>query len=127
MHSATVQKCQGLCYLAAKPVIIPHYEIIINHHHFIQELLTPTPTQALQVLTKLSWSVSGQDRLAMDAKFRYELSQSSGLCLAARLTQPGGGTTLPNLQRRIKAADPPSPTIPVILTSPEREIETFKG
>lgn len=35
-------------------MIIPHYEIIINHHHFIQELLTPTPTQALQALTKLS-------------------------------------------------------------------------
>lgn len=35
-------------------MIIPHYEIIINHHHFIQELLTPTPTQALRVLTKLS-------------------------------------------------------------------------
>lgn len=35
-------------------MIIPHYEIIINHHHFIQELLTPTPTQPLQALTKLS-------------------------------------------------------------------------
>lgn len=63
----------------------------------------------------------------MDAKFRYELSQSSGLCLLVCLTQPSGGTTLPNLQLRIKATDPPSPTIPVILTSPEREIETFKG
>ena len=35
-------------------MIIPHYEIIINHHHFSQELLAPTPTQALQALTKLS-------------------------------------------------------------------------
>lgn len=41
-------------------MIIPHYEIIINHHHFIQELLTPTPTQALQALTKLSPVWTGQ-------------------------------------------------------------------
>lgn len=63
----------------------------------------------------------------MDAKFRYELSQSSGLCLPVCLTQPSGGTTFPDLQLMIKAMGAPSPTIPIILTSPEREIETFKG
>lgn len=107
-------------------MIIPHYEIIINHH-FIQEFLTPTPTQALQALTKLSPG-------ARPDRTGWLWMQTSGMnfpkvqgCAYLRVSPSpleehfliSGGGSKPQIH--------PAQSFPSSSLSPEREIETFKG